>query len=75
MRTRGTCAQAHETDLLERGTLSVQLPASLEGFCGVWCGVCCGSGVVSGGVAHAESVESEDCETEGCPKEWCVLRL
>ena len=32
-RTRGTCAQAHETELLESGTqLSVQLPAFPEGF-------------------------------------------
>ena len=31
--TRGTCAQAHEKELLECGTqLSVQLPAFLEGL-------------------------------------------
>ena len=31
--TRGTCAQAHEKELLECGTqLSVQLPAFPEGF-------------------------------------------
>ena len=33
IQTRGTCAQARETELLESGTqLSVQLPASPEGF-------------------------------------------